>query len=420
MDVLLNESELEIYRDDFLKIIEDNKGDSQLVELLKYCYKEAHQNSMKKKMDRYVMGIKYNCSDESDKTVIDTDLPIAPIISKLIAQKFYITKSSYYNAVVNYSLIEFVSIDNCLLFLDTILQKRDKLFDRVECSENYKIKNSWRFRLCPYNLSRDDSSASTVRDYSIGICMSVLIPDDDLSLVYERLSNENKENNQTDTALVLKNEYVVDNPILFTEHECDKISSTIQEIKEVKRNNILNKILEYSNNYLQARLIGSPEDRVALSYKKKVFHINKKLIPIVKELSIADIEINDHDCVFDDVPSGYCCLSFSFYTHVVEFINIIVAGHDGDDLFKRVMNDGSLHTPLTQYNKKRWMYEVYVIDINNDIDDDIDKKKKPINQNHKKTDFFACINVQIPHKDLKTILIRLRNYNRFVSQMKKQ
>jgi hypothetical protein len=396
---MLTSEELDIAIHFYDKLIENNKNDDLFVDLLTYCLNRAKGNTLRpKNIEKYIIELDFDAEYH-----LQTDLPLMPVVKVLFDHNFGIKKTSYYDAPVNYSVIEFLSVDSCLLFLDLITEKKDKLFERIESSESQNIKNKWKFYVRPYCVTGDTHIENLInKDYNVHMFMSVIIPDNDLPVIYNKLTN------RPCGSLIKDNLIDEDNPsfgITYSQHEYDDLKLKITDLIQTQNNPILTKILEYSNEHLRQKLIRAPEERTDFSYNKKVYHIHKKLIPLAKELLAADIDINDCECAYEHVDQGYCCVSLSYYSYVVEFVNIITAGHDNDKLYKHILGIAC--------DDKLWKYEIYAIDINH-----TSQKKNTNKLSQKKTDFSAYINMIIPYEDIKILTLRLKNYNKFVSYLK--
>lgn len=351
--------------------------------LLKQCYSYIKQHSQKKLGDKYKMTLTLN--DDGGSTTIETDLPIALIVNKLIEQNIEIVNGAYYDVLDNYASVDFLSIEFCLEFLDKVAKYRDDMFKRIECSENNKVKNIWKFELVPIETNNDQSI--TGQNF-IQLTMRILIPEIDIPVVYDRLGDTSHNIKVFKT--IVENDFDID---------YDKIEDVRKSISTMigePTSPLTQKILKCFNDYLdQCTQLVEEDERIIYCFKKNKLNINKKLIPLIKEMLIAEMDINDHGCVYNDINTGYACLSFSCYAHATDFLTIITLDYVNDEIYKRILGNSSANN---------WKYGVVVIDINNDKHN---KSKSP--------NFLPCVEIFVPHNDIKILIDRMKEYNAIIT-----
>jgi hypothetical protein len=303
---------------------------------------------------------------------IRIDIFLFPLVKYLIDNLYEIKSCTYYRSTNNYCNITFSSIDSGLMFIDKNIIIRNVLYRRIESSLSVNIKNKWSFYICPYIKSLNNVEFS----------FTLMIPNDDVMLMYN-IMNNNKN------IIIPHNSYV--NNRLFKRSRRQLIEY-INEINKIKLNNnniIINKILDKSINYIYKSINKLSKSQTILKFENSSYKINEKLIPLIKELLIAKLEINDGECYYDDTFSNMCCISFPFYANVIEFIHIIIMNKTNkDEFYKRILNLS---------NKGNWIYETCIIDINI--------------KNNQPPDFFPSINIKFNIDDLKIIVDTLIEYN---------
>jgi hypothetical protein len=321
-------------------------------------------NTMNKKTEQFEYYININN--------IKVDIFLFPLIKLLIYNSYEIKSCSYYQSKNNYCSITFASIDNGLLFINNNISVRNLLYKRVESSLNNNIKNKWSFFICPYKKD--------INSNIIDISFTFIIPNNDIILLYDILNKKEK--------LIIPQNIYFNLP--FLKKSKYQLIQYINEINNIKLNNnniIVNKILDKTINNIYKMINKITNLRSILHFNDLIYKINDKLLPLVKELLTAQLEINDNECYYDNF-SNTCCISFSFHINFIDFLNIILNENINDDLYKRIFNLSNM------YN---WIYETYIVDIN------IKNKLKP--------DFFPSINIIFNVNDLNILYDIMLNYN---------
>ena len=359
----ISQEDIELINDKYKSILDEYKNNDIYV-ILKHGYDET-LNMMNKKIEECEYYINYKD--------IRIDIFLFPLVKYLIDNLYEIKSCTYYRAINNYCNITFSSIDSGLMFIDKNIIIRNLLYKRIESSLSVNIKNKWSYCVCPYKNGNN-----------IELSFTLMIPNDDIILMYNILNKKN--------IIIPKNSYI--NTPLFKRSERQLINY-IDEINKIKKNNnnmIINKILDKSINFVYKSInkLSKIKSQIILKFEHSSYKINEKLIPLIKELLIANLEINDDECYYDDTLSNICCISFPFYANVITFINIIIMNKNNNDEFnKRILN---------MSNKGNWIYEICIIDIN------IKNKQKP--------DFFPSINIKFNIDDFKIIVNTLIEYNK--------
>jgi hypothetical protein len=362
----INHEDIELIDNNFKKIMEKYKT-NDIFPILKYGYNNVI-NTMNKKMEEFEYYINYKD--------IRIDIYLFPLIKYLIDNHYDIKSCSYYRSINKYCSTTFSSIDSGLMFIDKNIIRRNSLYKRVESSLSFNIINKWLYNIHPYNKSANDQK------YDIDFTFTILMQNDDINLIYNILNNKNILN-------IPHNSY--NNAPLFKKSK-QQLLNYINEINNIKNdsnNIIINKILDNSTNYIHKLLLQYfPYQKIILKFKNSTYKIHEKLISLIKELLIANLEVNDDDCYYDDTYTNLCCISFPFYAHAIEFIHIILTNNIKDDFYKKILN-------LSK--KNNWIYETSIIDINI--------------KNNKKPDYFPSINIKFIIDDLNIIINRIENHN---------
>jgi len=358
----INQEDVESINDKYTSILDEYKNNDIYV-ILKYGYDET-LNTMNKKIEENEYYINYQ------NTRIDIFL--FPLVKYLMDNYYEIKNCSYYRSINNYCNITFSSIDSGLMFIDQNITERAALYNRVESSVNVNIKNKWLYYICPYIKTLNNVEFS----------FTIMLPNDDVMLMYNKIINNNNIN-------IPNNSYTHNQ--LFKKPK-KQLLECLDEINKIKINNnniIINKILDKSINYIYNTINKMSKSRVTFKFENFLYKIDEKLIPLIKELLIAKLEINEYECYYDDVYSNKCCISFPFYVNMLEFIQIIINKNNNNEIYKRI---------LKLSNMGNWIYETCIIDIN------LKNKQFP--------DFFPSINIKFDIDDVKIIIDTLIEYNK--------
>jgi hypothetical protein len=371
----INQEDFELINEKYKNILDEYKNNDIYI-ILKHGYDET-LNMMNKKFEECEYYINYKD--------IRIDIFLFPLVKYLIDNCYEIKSCSYYRSKNNYCNITFSSINSGLMFIDKNIIIRNVLYKRVESSSSVNIKNKWFYYICPYvkYINSNKSSQNDSNLNNINLSFTLMIPNDDIILLYNILNN--KKN-----IIIPHNLY---NNVPLFKRSKKQLIDYIDEINKIKinyNNIIINKILDKSINFVYKSINKLSKSQTILKFDNSSYKINDKLIPLIKELLIAKLEINDDECYYDDTFSNICCISFPFYANVIEFINIIIMNKDHkNEFYKRILNLS---------NKGNWIYETCIIDIN------IKNKQKP--------DFFPSINIKFNIDDLQIAIDTMIEYNK--------
>jgi hypothetical protein len=144
---------------------------------------------------------------------------------------------------------------------------------------------------------------------------------------------------------------------------------------------------------------GNRHPTVKVKVGRKQADIDAKIAPLIRELWKADI---DTIMSCQDSPPGWVWIEFGECADCERFLSLVAEfDDDPDSLYNRIRQE-----LVSDEEEDFWQYRVSFFDLAVDVDEDGHEVpgESPV--------FHGFASVRFPHRDLPTVLKRLRSFNR--------